>query len=126
MVAERIPSEGSERARGLGSEVGERLGERAEARRARRAWWRGDSEGLEGAWSPGCVQYAHARCVRRGRGRRARVSSAASDRALACGSRARSEALASARGKHASDSSSTRECKPSHTLVIRSRVLPYL
>ena len=92
----------------------------------RRAWWRGDSEGLEGAWSPGCVQYAHARCGRRGRGRRARVSSTASDRALACGSRARSEALASARGKRASDSSSTRECKPSHTRVIRSRVLPYL
>ena len=56
MVAERIPSEGSERARGLGSEVGERLGESTEARRARRAWWRGDSEGLEGAWSPGCLQ----------------------------------------------------------------------
>ena len=56
MVVERIPSEGSERARGLSSEVGERLGESAEARRARRAWWRGDSEGLEGVWSPGCVQ----------------------------------------------------------------------
>ena len=66
--------------------------------------------------------YAHARCGRRGRGRRARVSSAvlASDRALACDSRARSEALASARGKRASDSSSIRECKPSHTRVIRS------
>ena len=126
MVAERIPSKGSERARGLGSEVGEKLGESAEAQRARRAWWRGSSEGLEGAWSPGCVQYAHVRCGRRGRGRRAQVSSAASDRALACGSRARSEALASARGKRASDSSSTCECKPSHTRVIRSRVLPYL
>ena len=56
MVAERILSEGSERARGLGSEVGERLGESAVARRAWRAWWRGDSEGAEGAWSPGCIQ----------------------------------------------------------------------
>ena len=50
VVAERIPSEGSERARGLGesaglgSEVRERLGESTEARRA---WWRGDSEGAE-------------------------------------------------------------------------------
>ena len=59
MVVERIPSEGSEGARGLGSEVGERLGESAEARRARRSWWRGASEGLEGAWSPGCVQCTH-------------------------------------------------------------------
>ena len=56
MVAERIPSEDLERAWGLGSEVGERLGGSAEAQRARRAWWRGDSEGLEGVWSPGCVQ----------------------------------------------------------------------
>ena len=81
----------------LGESAGARLrgrGESAEALRAWRAWWCRDSEGLEGAWSPGCVQYAHARCGRRGRGRRARVSSAASDRALACGSRARSEALA--------------------------------
>ena len=45
MVAERIPSEGSERARGLGSEVRERLGKSAEARRARRE--RGGSEGAE-------------------------------------------------------------------------------
>ena len=63
MVTERIPSEGSERARGRGSEVGERLGESAEAWRARRAWWRGDSGGLEGAWSPGCVQCMHIRGV---------------------------------------------------------------
>ena len=128
MVAERIPSEGSERAWGLGSEVEERLGESAEAQRVWKAWWRGDSEGLDGVWSPGCVQCTRMRgavCGPRGRGRRARVSSAASDRALACDSRARSEALASARGKRASDSSSTRECKPSHTRVIRSRVLPY-
>ena len=49
MVAERIPSEGSERARGLGLEVGERL------------------VGLGGhVESRVCTVYAHARCGRRG------------------------------------------------------------
>ena len=70
MVAERIPLEGSERAQGLGSEVGERLRKsagaqlrgRGEARRecggseGVESWWRGDSEGVEGVVSPGCVQ----------------------------------------------------------------------
>ena len=128
VVAERIPSEGSEGVWGLGSEVGERLGESAVARRAWRAWWRGDSGHRGSVESSVRTVYTHARCGRRGRGCHARVSSAAmaSDRALACDSRARSEALASARGKCASDSSSIRVCKPSHTRVIRSRVLPYL
>ena len=117
----------------LGESAGARLRGRGEARRERGGSESAESlvvwrlRGLEGrVESRVRTVYAHARCGRRGRGRRARVSSAASDRALACDSRARSEALASARGKCASDSSSTHECKPSHTRVIRSRVLPYL
>ena len=55
MVAERIPSEGSERARGLGSEVGERLGKSTGARlrgRGEAQRERGGSEGMESlvAW----------------------------------------------------------------------------
>ena len=81
MIAERIPSEGSERVRGFGSEVGERLGASAEVQRVRRAWWRGDSEGLEGTWNPGCVQCTR---MRSAVGVGEAASSAASDRALAC------------------------------------------
>ena len=65
MVAERIPSEGSERARGLGSEVGERLGgsERGELGGAEtlRAWRArgelgGGVETLSRAWRACGVQ----------------------------------------------------------------------
>ena len=107
VVAERIPSEGSERARRLGG-CGELGG--AETLRDRRA------HGVQGAYSVrACaVRSAWARC--------ALVSS---DRALACDSQARSETLASTRGKCASDSSSTRECKPSHTHdLLASATLP--
>ena len=78
--------------------------------------------------SPGCVQCTRMRgAVNEGEATAhvCRVQRAR-DRALACDSRARSEALTSTLGKCASDSSSTRECKPSHTHVIRLRVLPYL
>ena len=54
MVVERIPSEGSERARGLGSEVGERLGGRGEL---------GGAETLR-AWRARGVQGAYSTCMR--------------------------------------------------------------
>ena len=50
----------------------------------------------------------------------------ASGRALASNTRARGGALASTRRKCASDRARTRECKPSHSRVTRSRVLTYL
>ena len=47
MVTERIPSEGSERARGLGSEVGERLGELGGVETLRASM----AHGVQGAYS---------------------------------------------------------------------------
>ena len=124
MVAERIPSEGSESAgaqlRGWEEARRERGGsEGAETLRA----WR--ARGVQGAYSVRtcAVQSAWARPPRASVECSASTSERSSTRVRQL---SESEALTSARGKHASDSSSTRECKPSHTRVIRSRVLPYL
>ena len=54
------------------------------------------------------------------------LTTRARGRALASNTRARGGALASTRRKCASDRARTRECKPSHSRVNRSRVLTYL
>ena len=96
----------------LGESVGARLRGREEA--WRELGGRGELHGAETlrAWKARGVQGAYSVCACAVRSAWARPlcarSSAVSDRALACGSRVRSEALASTRGKCASVSPRTR------------------